>query len=300
MILRNFDELIGVAKVRGKRHVAVARADDETVLSGLKHAWEEDLVEPLLFGDKTRIHELKESLGIEADWEIVHTDDDDETCSIAAVKAVKEGRAHLLMKGQVSTATLFKAVLNRQHGLQRSGILSHVAMMEIPHYHKLFAVSDGGLNLNPTLEQKVEILRNTVAAFHCLGYVRPKVGLLSYVEKINEGDPETTEWGKIVEMASSGDFGDVEVAGPLAMDLCLSKKAKEIKGYKGQVAANVDIIIAPNITAGNASCKALLLEGGTAGGIVTGAAAPIIALSRADSPRARLCSVALGSALLNQ
>lgn len=297
MILRNFDELIGVAKVRGCRRIAVARADDETVLEGLKLAWDEDVVEPILFGDRERIRAMMGDLGIAADWRIDHVDGDDRTCAEAAVAAVRRGEAELLMKGQISTGALFGAVLSRDKGLPRGGVLSHIAFIEIEQYHKLFGFTDGGLNLHPGFEQKVAIVRNVIGAFHSLGYRRPKVALLSYIEKVNEGDDETEEWARITEMARRGELGEAIVEGPMAMDLCLSAEAKRIKGFASEVAADPDAIVAPNITACNASAKALLLEGGIAGGVVVGSTAPIIALSRGDSPRTRLCSLAVASAL---
>jgi phosphate butyryltransferase len=299
MILRNFDELVGVAKTRGSRRVAVARAEDDTVVEGLEIAAEEELIEPILFGDQKQINAVLKNLGIKKNWQIVHTTGGDEDCAKAAVSAVRQGDAELLMKGQMHTSVLFRAVLDRKEGLPREGILSHMVVIETAHYHKLFAFTDGGLNVNPSLEQKVAITRNAIAAFHALGYRRPKVGLLSYIEKVKEGDPETNEWAKIAAMGGRGELGEADIEGPLALDLCLSDKATIIKGYRGNVGGDVDIIIAPNITAGNSSAKALLLTGGTAGGVVLGSSVPIIALSRGDPPRTRLCSLALASALFS-
>lgn len=298
MILRNFDELIGVAKVRGQRVVAVARADDPTVLEGLECAANEDLVEPILFGNERRIKEMMESLGIDRNWAVVNSGDDDAVCAREAIRAVREGDAQLLMKGQMHTSALFKAVLDKDDGLPREGILSHIAFVEIGHYHKLFAATDGGLNVAPDHKHKIEVVRNAIRAFHTLGYKRPKVALLSYIEKVKSDDPETTEWADIAKRAKKGDFGEAIVEGPLAMDLCLSEEAKRIKNCVSEVAADADVIVSPNITACNASTKALLLAGGLVGGVVVGSSAPIVALSRGDSPRTRLCSLAVASALL--
>jgi phosphate butyryltransferase len=298
LILRNFDELIGVAKLRGQRRVAVARADDPNVLAGLKLAWEEELVEPLLFGDRTRTQRMLDELGYDFGWTVEDSGGDDTDHAAAAVAAVREGRAELLMKGQLPTATLFQAVLDRDRGLPRQGILSHVAFVEVGLFHKLFASTDGGLNVSPTYDQKLEILRNAIRAFHTLGYRRPKVALLSYVEKVKDGDPETTEWARIAAAGARGELGEALIDGPLALDLCLSKEAVRIKQIDSEVAGDVDVIVAPNITACNASTKALLLAGGLAAGVVVGASVPIIALSRGDAPNIRLCSIAAASALL--
>jgi phosphotransacetylase len=297
MILRNIDELVGLAKFRGRRRVAVARADDRGVLEGLRLAWNEDLVQPILFGDRRQIQQAMRELDLDVDWPIEDTGDDNHRCALAAIAAVKNGDAELLMKGQMHTAELFQAVLDHRHGLPRQGILSHIAFVGIGGYHKLFATTDGGLNVNPDFDQKVEIVRNVVRALGHLGYSRPKVALLSYIEKVNDGDPETTQWARIAQMGRRGELGSAEVDGPLAMDLCLDREAVRVKGCTSSVAADADAIVAPNITACNASTKALLLEGGVAAGVVVGAAAPIIALSRGDAPRIRVYSIAAASAL---
>ncbi len=297
MIFRNFDEMIGVAKIGGRRRIAIARAEDPLVLEGVLLAYQEELVEPVLFGDAAKIRALLDEGGL-PDWRIENCDGDDKACSFMAIEAVKRGDADLLMKGHMHTGTLFSAVLDHDRGLERHGILSHIAFVQIAAYPKLFGTTDGGLTLAPSFEQKVELVRNTVRAFHNLGYEQPKIGLLSYVEKVNPRDPETSDWGKISEMAKAGEFGHALVEGPLAMDLCLSREAKEIKGIDSQVSADVDAIVAPNITACNASTKALVVQGGQAAGIVVGANVPIVALSRGDSPRTRLCSMATGIAML--
>lgn len=299
MILRNFDELIGVAKIYGRRRLAVAQAADELVLKGLKLAWDEELVEPILFGREALIREYIRRLDL-PDWEVCDVDGEAGDCAREAVRAVREGRADLLMKGQMHTGTLFSSVLNREQGLPHSGILSHIAFVQINDYPKLFGTTDGGLTLSPTLNQKVEIVRNAVTAFHRLGYETPKVGLLSYVERVRKGDPETMDWQAITDMARDGVFGRAVVDGPLGYDLCLSAEAVRVKGCTSPVAADVDAIVAPNITACNASTKALILRGGQGAGIVVGASVPIVALSRGDSPRTRLCSIAAGIALLGR
>jgi phosphate butyryltransferase len=297
MILRNIDELVGLAKFRGRRRVAVARADDVGVLEGLKLAWNEELVDPVLFGDRARIQQVMKEIDLEVDWPIENTGSDDRECARAAIAAVKGGEAEMLMKGQMHTAELFQAVLDKRHGMPRHGVLSHIAFVAIDRYHKLFATTDGGLNVSPDFDQKVEILRNAIRAFARLGYERPKVALLSYVEQVRDGDPETTAWARIAEMAAGGEFGAALVDGPLALDLCLDPEAVRVKSCTSAVAGDADAIVAPNITACNATTKALLLDGGVAAGVVVGASAPIIALSRGDAPRIRVYSIAAASAL---
>jgi phosphotransacetylase len=296
--LGSFDQLIQSAKALGAREVGVACAYDPIVLESLDLAFREGLVRPILFGDEGRIEEAMAALGIDRGWRIVDVRGDDRAVADAAIGAVRRGEARLVVKGQMHTATLFKAVLDRATGLPRSGTLSHIVFIETPCYHKLFAMTDGGLNRFPDFEMKKAILANAVRAFHALGYARPKVAMLSYVETVSEACEETTSCSRMVEWASGGGVGDAIVEGPLAMDLCLSRETARLKGCSGEVPGDADIVVVPNITVCNAAAKAFFLTGATAAGAVLGASSPIVALSRGDSARTRLCSIALCSVLL--
>ena len=298
MTIRNFDELVALAKQSGRRRVAVACADDDAVVQGLHLAWKEGLVEPVLFGDADRIRRTVDKLDVQVEFEIHHTPSDPAGTAQLAVQYVKDGGAQLLMKGQLHTSELLRAVLDKGRGLPRQGIMSHLAFVEISHYHKLFIATDGGLNVSPDLSQKIQIVKNAVFALKTMGYDKPKVGLLSYVEKVRAGDAETEDWAEITRMGQRGDFGDVIIDGPLALDLCLSRRAAQNKKCESPVAADVDAVVGPNITASNASTKALLIEGGMAAGVVVGASVPIIALSRSDTPQMKFYSIAAGSLLL--
>jgi phosphate butyryltransferase len=199
VVLQNFDQLIQLAKNCGTREVAVACAYDQTVLESLELGAREGLVRPILFGDTARIAEAMRALHIDRDWPVVHVAGDDRTVANAAVAMVRGGEAQLVVKGQMHTATLFKAVLDKTTGLQRGGTLSHVVFIESSCYHKLFAMTDGGLNRFPDFETKKAILSNAASAFHRLGYARPKVAMLSYVETASEGCEETTSCARMAE-----------------------------------------------------------------------------------------------------
>jgi phosphate butyryltransferase len=298
MAFRDFEQLIERAKDGPRRRIAVARAESRGVLEALSAAFELGLVEPLLFGDGEAIRSAAAGVEHAGRWAVEHVAGDDEAVARAAVAAVKGGAVELLMKGKLPTGTLFRTVLDRACGLPREGVLSHVAFVEAPFYHKLFAATDGALNLHPDREIKAAIARNAVAAFHALGCPRPKVAFLSYVETVSSKDPETTDCRVLAERGAAGELGEAAVAGPLALDLCLSRAAAELKGVTGEVPGDADILVAPDITVVNASVKALILAGSTAAGVLLGAAAPIVALSRSDTPRERLCSIALACALL--
>lgn len=299
MVLRHFDDLLARAKRETPVRVAVARAEEPSVLEGLALAHEAGLVVPLLYGDQTKIKACLAELGIAAPWEIRHLDADDRGVANAAALAVGSGEAQVLMKGMMHTGALFGAVLARENGLRKSAVLSHLMLVEVAGYPKLFGTTDGGLIVAPTFEQKTGILRNTIETLRALGYEEPKIGLLSYVEKAREDDPETWDWHTLSEMARAGEFGRVLVDGPLAADLCFSKESKAKKGSQSPVAADVDAVVTPNITVCNAMTKALVaFAGAQIAGVVVGAKAPVVVVSRADSPRARYLSIAMACALL--
>ncbi len=298
MSIRNFEELVSLARQRGKKRIAVACADDELVLNGIKMAVDEDLAEPILFGNKEKIEKRLESMNLPRDWRIEHFEGSEIECAFKVIEFIKDGKADLIMKGHMQTSSIFKAILNKERGLANGKSLSHIAFIESPHYHKIFGSTDGGLNIIKNFDQKVSIVRNAVDAFHKLGYDTPKVGLLSFVEKVVPGDPETEDWAKISEMAKNGEFGQALIEGPLSFDLCLSEEAKKVKNFQSEVAGDIDVMVSPTITACNASTKAIYMHGGLAAGIVVGARVPVIALSRADVPRSRLSSIAMAIALL--
>lgn len=297
MSFRSFDQIIDMARRHGRRSIAVARADDVGVLQSLLDAEDEGIVEPILFGDSREISRAMEAANIDRAWSVAHVDGDDRKCADAAVSAVRSGEADLLMKGHLHTSVLLQAVLDRDGGLRRGGMLSHIVFIEVPFYHKLFAMTDGGLNRAPDLEGKAAITRNAVHAFRQLGYERPKVAFLSYVEKVTRGCEETGDWASLLERSRDGSLGDALFDGPMALDLCLSEEAKRIKEFESEVAGDADVIVVPSITVCNAAAKAFFLSGATAAGVVIGASAPIVALSRGDSPRTRLCSIALARVL---
>ena len=298
MAVKNFDSMIELAASRGKKRIAVVCADDELVLEGVKMAVERDLAEPILFGPHAKIIALLEKLNLPTDWRIENFDGEEKECAFVAIEYIKAGKADLIMKGHMQTSSLFSALLNKERGMAGGRILSHIAFVESPNYHKLFGSTDGGLNIIKSFEQKVNIVKNSVDAFHKLGYETPKIGLLSFVEKAVPNDPETGDWVKICEMAAAGEFGQALIEGPLSFDLCLSEESKKVKSFVSDVAADIDVMVCPSITACNASVKAMYMHGATAAGVVVGADVPVVALSRADSPRSRLASIAIAIALL--
>lgn len=296
-MIKSFDELLKEVKRRPPKPCMVAVAHDRASLEGLNGVVEEGIAKGVLFGDEVEIRREAEELGISLDGYEIYDLPDPSQAVAAAVRQVKE-RGGVLMKGKVSTSAFLKGVLDKEYGLRTGRLLSHVAVLELPTYHKLLLVTDGGVNIRPDLTQKAAILCNAVELANSLGIERPKVALLAAVETVSFDMPETMEWAELAKMAERGQLGDVIVDGPLALDLAVSREAAEIKGVRSPVAGDADILVMPEIAAGNIFAKGLLyLARAEMGGVIMGAQAPVVMLSRADSPKNKLHSIALGGLL---
>lgn len=279
--LRNFNELESMVLKRPKKVVAVACANDWHTLEAVFKAKEEGILDYILIGDKHRISEIcKEKNYDYPDDSVIHCTDEKEAAE-TTVRLVKEGRADFLQKGLMQTSTILKAVLDKENGIGIGGLMSNVALLEIPGYHKLVGVTDGGMIMYPTLEQKIGMIKNAVRMFNYMGYKKPKVAVTCALELVNPKMPETVDAAKLKEMAEEGQIDNCFVEGPISTDIAFSKEAAEIKGFESPVAGNADIILVPNINAGNMMVKGLLLFGNTKmAGVVMGAKCPIALNSR--------------------
>jgi len=293
--VRTLDELKDAAKGVGRLSIAIAVADDRDVLEAVKMAMDFGIVSPILVGRKTRIEAMLKDLSINvADVEVVDIEDDAEA-SLEAVRLVSSGKASLLMKGMVKTATFLKAVLNKEVGLRTGRILSHVFLIEPPYADRFYGIADGGINMYPTLQEKVQILQNTVMLYHALGYEIPKVAVLAAVEVVNPDMPATVDGAALSKMADRKQIKGVEVDGPLALDNAVSEVAARHKGIESSVAGRADILLVPDIEAGNMMGKVMLeMSGGRGAGLVVGAKRPVVLTSRIDTPETRFLSICLG------
>lgn len=295
--MKTFDEVLAKAKSYGKKIVAVAMAENREVLEAVEEARKAGIVEGILVGDEKKILELMEEISMKKeDYEILHVVDKQQ-CAEQAVRLVSSGKAHMLMKGLVDTNILLKEVLNKEYGLRKSPVLSHVALFQIPSYHKFLVVTDAAMNIAPDVEQKVAIINNALYVTRALGIPEAKVALLAAKESVNEKMPATVDAGEIVKRGVPGAI----LAGPYALDNAVSKSSAEIKGLTSPVAGDADILLAPRIEAGNILYKALsfLTESRVAGTIV-GASRPIVLTSRADSEDAKMNSIALAALLAEE
>lgn len=300
-MIKNFKELLEAAKKQGVMRLAVAAAQDADVLKAVAEAKEMGLVEPILVGDQEKIIEIMQKLNITSElFEIIHEPDLIQAAR-KAVELVSAGEAEFLMKGILQTSDILKAVLDKEIGLRTENLLSHVMVYEVPSYHKLLFLTDGGMNVAPDLNQKVQILENAVTACKSLGMERINAACLAGAEVVNPKIQATVDAKEIADMKDRWEAMGVSVIGPAALDLAISKEACEHKGYTAEGAGDADILLVPYYEVGNALGKSLTyFAGSKSAGIIMGAKAPIVLVSRADSSEAKLLSIALGSLISGQ
>jgi len=296
-MLKSFAEIHDRVKGAARRRLAVAGAAHPHTLQAVSQAHGAGLVDALLFGPAGEIEAAARKAEVDlSPFEVRDVTGDAETAA-AAVEAVRSGEAGMLMKGSVPTGVTLRAVLDKQMGLRSGELLSHIACLEVPGHDRLIWVTDGGLNIRPDQPTKAEILANAVNALHRLGYERPNVAVLAAVEEVNPDMPETLDAAALAQMGERGQFGACEVDGPLALDLAVNAEAARIKGVESPVAGKADILLVPDIHVGNIFAKGLIYLGGAkVGGMVAGATAPVVLLSRADTTETKLNSIALCTA----
>jgi len=295
VMLKSFKSVIAEAKKRKGNKIVVAGAEGKAVLEALKIAHEDEIVEPILVGNKSKIETIAEEVGFNLKDVELYDMSNEQDIAEKAVELVHSKHADGLMKGKVSTPALLKAVLDKRFDLRTDRLLSHIAILEIPAYHKFLLVTDGGMVIQPTLEQKVGIIKNAAEVMQKLGVEKPKVAVLAAIEKVNPNMPETEDAEILTEMARKGELGNVEVEGPLAVDIALSPEAARLKGVESRISGDPDIFLVPNIACGNIFAKGVWhLANAKIGGLVVGARKSIILLSRSDDAETKLNSIALG------
>ncbi len=296
-MIKNFDMLLDIAQEKcHKVKMAVAVAQDDHVLQAVNEAMKLGIVDPILVGDEPKIKDVAQAVGMDLTGiEIVHIVDITEAARYAT-KLVHDGKAKFLMKGLVDTSIIMKAVLDKEIGLRAGKLISHVAVLSIPTYHKLFILTDSAMNIAPDLDDKVKIVENAVEFAHFIGIQEPKVGVIAAKEKVSKSMIATLDAEALVEKNKAGEITGCVIDGPFALDNAMSKESARIKGIKSEVAGDVDIILVPSIEAGNVGYKAItVLGGGKIGGLIIGTAAPIVLTSRADTAESKLYSIALGA-----
>lgn len=294
-MIKNFKELLELAVKKGPKKLAVACAQDDDALKAIKTAYDMGIVGGYLVGDEAQIRAIAGEIGLDLDgFEIINIVDMAEA-SLKAVELVSSGKADLVMKGLVDTSIILKAVLNKEVGLRTGNALSHVAIFDVPTYHKILLVTDAAMNIAPDLMTKKQIIENSLFVTRALEIETPNVGIIAAKEKVSEAMIATVDAGELVKMNKDGLINGCHVGGPFALDNAVSKEAAEIKGIKDPMAGDVDVLLCPTIEAGNVLYKALnFLANAQSAGIIVGAKAPVVLTSRADSDDSKLNSIALG------
>jgi phosphotransacetylase len=273
---------------------AVAHPCEETALAGAIDAAAQRLIVPILVGPASKIQEVAKKAGIDLGKARIVDVPHSHASAAKAVELVRNGEAELLMKGSLHTDELLGAVVARETGLRTGRRLSHVFIMDVPTYHKVLVVTDAAINIAPTLDDKVDICQNAIDLAISLGLKRPKVAILAAVETVSSKMPATIDAAALCKMAERGQITGGLLDGPLAFDNAISKDAARIKGITSEVAGDPDILVAPDLEAGNMLAKQLtFLANADAAGLVLGARVPIILTSRADSVRSRIASCAV-------
>lgn len=291
------DLLIERATHYKEKTVAVAAAEDHEVIEAVAKAAERNLANFLLFGDKSKIQQIIEAqhreLATSDKIHIIHTSSS-ASAAENAVKAIKLNEANVLMKGNVPTATILKAVLNKEYGLRTGNVLSHVAVFEIPGFDRYTIITDAAMNIAPDLEQKAQIAKNAVEIARGIGIEMPRIAPIAAVEVINPAMQATLDAAALTVMNKRGQLANCIVDGPLALDNAVSLIAAEHKGINSDVAGRADILLVPTIEVGNALYKSLIyFANAKVGAVIAGAKAPIVLTSRADSAESKLYSLAL-------
>ncbi len=291
-MFRNFQDIREAARQRSGAVVAVPMGHDPASLEALITAAREGLAGAVIIAPEGQVQRSLTELGEKLPPEISLEDQADETrAALRAVQLVSSGGATVLMKGLLKTSVFLKAVLDENVGLRSGGLLSHVAVVHVPRQDRLVAITDGGMIIRPDAAEAVEIVRNAGFVMERLGAREIRAALLAAIETPNEKMPETLLWKGIAERGIPGVFVD----GPMAVDGAMDPEAAAVKGMTGQVAGRANVLVTPDIASGNIFAKAFMyMTSAQVGGLIAGAAAPVVMLSRSDSASTKINSLALG------
>ncbi|HEY5575266.1 MAG TPA: phosphate butyryltransferase [Clostridiaceae bacterium] len=295
-MISNFDEVLSMAQSQSTKKVAVAVAQDKPVLEAIKDAFEIGLVEAVLVGNRDKIEEVAREINMDlSKFEIIH-EADAAKAALIAVELVSTGKADMVMKGLVDTANFLRAVLNKEKGLRTGKLMSHVAVFEVPGIDRLLFLTDAAFNMYPQLKEKIDIVNNAVTVAKAVGIETPKVAPVCAVEVVNPDMPATLDAAMLSKMSERGQIKGCIIDGPLALDNALSVEAAEHKGITGEVAGKADILLMPNIEAGNIMYKTLSYTTRCkSGAILVGTSAPVVLTSRNDSHETKMNAIALAA-----
>lgn len=293
---KSFDELVSKATSCGTKKLAVAVAQDDAVLEAVKIAKERGIADSILVGDKEKIEAVAAEMNMDlTEFEIID-EPDVAQAALTAVKLVHDKKADILLKGLLDTKLFLKSVLNKECGLRKGKMMSHVCVFEIEGIDRLLFFTDVAFNTYPSLEDKVTIINNAVEIAQACGIETPKVAPICAVEVVNPKMPPTVDAAALTEMNEKGEIKDCVVYGPLSMDLAIDPEAAKHKGVSNPVAGHADILLFPNIDAGNITYKILVRTAKVKNGnLLIGTSAPVILTSRSDDFETKINSIALAA-----
>ncbi|MGQ9621323.1 MAG: bifunctional enoyl-CoA hydratase/phosphate acetyltransferase [Bacteroidales bacterium] len=297
-MLKKLEEIRAIVANEPVRKLVLAPAQDYDSLSAVLRAAKDNVIIPVLVGDKQGIQNIADSNGYDiSNLEIIHEPDTEKAVE-TAVKMASSKQAEILMKGKIGTSTLLKCVLNREWGLRTGRLLSHFALFEVETYHKLIAVTDVAMNIAPNLQEKIAIINNSISCLHKLGVVNPKVAVLGAVEMVNENMSATLDAALLSKMNQRDQIKGCIIDGPLAFDNAVSLESARHKGIKSEVAGDTDLLLMPDIEVGNVLYKSLVFFAkAKVASLILGAVAPIVLTSRSDSEQAKYDSIMLAAAV---
>ncbi len=280
-----------------RQTMVLAAAQDKNALEAAVNAFEKKIIDLILVGNKEEILHISEKSGINLSSISVYNEKDVGTAAEISVRMVSEGKADIVMKGNLSTSILLKAVLNKDWGLRSGELLSHLALFELKNYHKILALTDAAMNVAPGLKEKTSIIKNSVNYLNRLQITNPKVAILSAMETVNPDISSTVEASALSKMAERGQIANCIIDGPMALDNAISKESAEIKKIISPVAGDADLLVGHDLETSNALYKSLIYFGNAScAAVIVGAKAPIVLTSRADTDETKLNSIALAAA----
>jgi phosphate butyryltransferase len=300
---KGFDDIVAKVKECGMKKVAVSVAQDSAVLEAVRAAKDRGIADAILVGDEAKIKAIAAEINVKIDDFQIIDEPDMIAASLKAVKLAHDGEVDMYMKGLIDTKNFLKSVLDKEVGLRTGGPLSHFAVFDIPTLDKLLFLTDVAFMTYPTLEDKANIIKNTVPVCNACGIVNPKVAPLAAVEVVNPKMPATVEAQQLTEMCANGEIKDCIVDGPLSLDLAIDPEAAKHKGATNrQIQGDADILLFPDIHAGNLVYKALVhtVPGVKNGCILTGTKVPVILTSRSDTFETKVNSIALAAVVAHE
>lgn len=293
-MLKNLNDLIFKAKKALPKRLVVVSANDEYVINAVNEAQKLGIIKPILIGPQNEIKDIIFKKGLDHNQYQIIDSSSDEEASYHALTLIKNKEADILMKGLLDTKVLLKAVVNKELGIRDANLLSHVGLVSFSDYDRVLYVTDGAMNITPSVSEKINIIENAVKLTSALGYDNTKVGLVAAVEKVNPKMPSTVDADEVVKKIKQNPIKNCLVDGPFAIDNLVSKESALHKGISSEVAGNVDVLVFPTIDSGNVFYKTSVFLGkAESAGIVIGAKCPIVLTSRADSSLSKLYSIAL-------